>query len=198
MLQPCPTNRFTTLINTTTTNTNTDMSCYPKILQNVSPRPIWCPRLSGETSESSRAKDGCITWSTSQSHTSCCFGALYPIRSLKDESLWSFKGTAPTQSPQNSSSKTEVMLAVFNTALCGRDTLQWADHAGPEEGFLCSWTVDVERRRRRRRRRGTKPNFGGRASGGIVMTATHRLPDISNWLTLRVFTYLSNLLNLLG
>lgn len=102
----------------------------------------------------------------------------------------------PTQSSQNSSSKTEVMLAVFNTALCGRDTLQWADHAGPEEGFLCLWTVGVERRRSRRR--GAKPNFGGRASGAIVMTATHRLPDISNWLTLRVFTYLSNLLNLLG
>lgn len=42
------------------------MSCYPKILQSVSPRPTWCRRLSGGTSGSSRAKDGCIIWSISQ------------------------------------------------------------------------------------------------------------------------------------
>lgn len=55
------------------------------------PRPIWCQRLSGGTSGSSRARDGCITWSTSQSHTSCCSAVLCQTRSHKGDSLGPWK-----------------------------------------------------------------------------------------------------------
>lgn len=66
-----------------------------------------------------------------QSHTSCCFGALCPIRRLRDERLRSFKGTAPrSAATEQLIEKPEIMLTVFNTALRGSDTLQRADHAG--------------------------------------------------------------------
>lgn len=50
---------------------STGMWCFPRTLQSVYRRPIWCRRPSGGTWASSRARDGCITWSTSQVFLPC-------------------------------------------------------------------------------------------------------------------------------
>lgn len=90
-------------------NTSTDTSCYPKTLQSVYQRPIWCRRPSGGTLGSSRAKDGCITWSTSQSRTSCCSGALWLAKSHKGENLWVLWKISPVC--HRSSHQNKIMLS---------------------------------------------------------------------------------------
>lgn len=71
-------------------------------------RPIWCQRLNGGTLECNRAKDGCITWSTSQSLTSCCFADLCRARSHKTVSLGPQK-ISQALLPQISSSQQKDM-----------------------------------------------------------------------------------------
>lgn len=103
-------------------------------------RPIWCQRLSGGTWGSSKAKDGCITWSTSQSHTFYYFAVLCQARSHKGDSLGPWKISLAHLPQINSSRQQQTTCDQIAKLFCGRWCL--ADHVGP--GGSHWWTVTIE------------------------------------------------------